>query len=102
MQQEVSRWIPLVVALTAGLAILMRSAQSTKDRRSPGQWMIYRFYKAVQAGWAIVRGIDVGYLEYRRVLGETRIEMENERCLGKLVKARAERESLVQARGQEA
>ena|SRR5581483_3112768 len=102
MEQNLSRWIPLSVALVAGLLILWRAALSTRDRRSPGQWLIYRFYKLVQTGWAIARAIDVGYLEYRRVLQETRIEMENERCLGKMVKGRVEGSTLVPAREQEA
>jgi len=38
--------------------------------------------------WAVLRGIDLGYLEYRRVLKETTIEIQNERCLGKLIRKR--------------
>ena len=45
-------------------------------------------YGFMQFIWALVRGIDVGYLEYRRVLQQTRIEVENERWLGKLIKSR--------------
>lgn len=45
-------------------------------------------YAFMQFIWALVRGIDVGYLEYRRVLQQTRIEVENERWLGKLIKGR--------------
>jgi hypothetical protein len=37
--------------------------------------------------WVMVRAVDVGYLEYRRAIGEAPFEIENERCLGKLVKA---------------
>lgn len=90
IQEQVYRWIPLVIALAAGSIILLRTVQFSKDHRSPGQWLIFRLYKLVQIGWAIVRGIDVGYLEYRRVLHEAQIEIENERALGKLVRARTE------------
>lgn len=88
MQQEAFRWAPLTVALAAGLVILLRNAHGTKERRSPGQWFIFRLYRFMQFVWALVRGIDVGYLEYRRVLQQTRIEVENERWLGKLIKGR--------------
>ncbi len=88
MQQEAFRWAPLTVALAAGLIILIRNAQLSKERRSPGQWFIFRMYRFMQFIWALVRGIDMGYLEYRRVLQQTRIEVENERWLGKLIKGR--------------
>ncbi len=88
MQQQAFQWAPLTVALVAGLLILVRNAQPTQERRSPGQWFIYRLYRFMQFIWALVRGIDVGYLEYKRVLQQSRIEVENERWLGKLVKGR--------------
>jgi len=62
MQEQALRWIPLAVALTAGLAILLRNTQITKERRSPGQWLIFRLYRLMRLVWAIVRGIDMGYL----------------------------------------
>ena len=55
----------------------------------------------MQFVWALVRGIDVGYLEYRRVLQQTRIEVENERWLGKLIKGR-QQESVLTPIEQEA
>ncbi len=88
MEQQAFRWAPLTVALAAGLLILLRNAQLTKERRSPGQWLIFHSYRFMQFIWALVRGIDVGYLEYQRVLQQTRIEVENERWLGKLIKGR--------------
>lgn len=45
------------------------------------------FYKVVRFGWAVLRAVDVGYLEYRRTVQETPLAMENERFLGKIVKA---------------
>jgi hypothetical protein len=86
MQQELSRWIPLIVAIVAGSAILLRHAYGTKERRSPGQWVIFQMYRVIRIGWALIRGIDVGYLEYRRVLEQAAIQVENERQLGKLAK----------------
>ncbi len=88
MEQQAFRWAPLTVALVAGLLILLRNVQMTGERRSPGQWFIFRMYRFMQFVWALVRGIDVGYLEYRRVLQQSRIEVENERWLGKLIKGR--------------
>lgn len=88
MEQQAFRWAPLTVALAAGLLILLRNTQIAKERRSPGQWLIFRLYGFMQFVWALVRGIDVGYLEYRRVLQQTKIEVENERWLGKLIKGR--------------
>ena len=88
MQEQAFRWAPLTIALAAGLLILVKNATMTKERRSPGQWFIFRMYMFMQFIWALVRGLDVGYLEYRRVLQQTRIEVENERCLGKLKKGR--------------
>lgn len=84
MEQQAFRWAPLAVALAAGVIILLRNTQLSGERRSPGQWFIFRMYGFMQFVWALVRGIDVGYLEYRRVLQQTRIEVENERWLGKL------------------
>ena len=88
MEQQAFRWAPLTVSLVAGLLILLRNAQFTKERRSPGQWFIFRMYQGMQFIWAVVRGLDVGYLEYRRVLQQSKIQVENERELGKLIKGR--------------
>ena len=85
--QQASRWIPLAIALSAVTFILFKNFQVSKARRSSGQWLIYCLYKTTRVFWAVVRGIDVGYLEYRRVLREANIEVENEKCLGKLIKA---------------
>lgn len=85
-----SRWIPLAVALAASLAVLIRNVQMSKERRSWGQLLIFTLYRGLRVVWAILRGIDVGFLEYRRVLQETSIEIQNERSLGKLIKRRAE------------
>ena len=52
--------------------------------------MILTFYKVVRFGWAVLRGVDVGYLEYRRTVQETPLAMENERFLGKIVKVSKE------------
>lgn len=90
MEQQVSRWIPLAVALAASLAVLIRNVQMSKERRSWGQLLIFTLYRGLRVVWAILRGIDVGFLEYRRVLQETSIEIQNERSLGKLIKRRAE------------
>jgi len=84
---ELMRWIPLGVALAAVLTVLLRHLHVTKERRSFGQLIILGFYKWMRYLWAIVRAIDVGYLEYRRVLEDTPLQIENEKHLGKLVKA---------------
>ncbi len=90
MEQQFSRWIPLAVALAASLAVLIRNVQVSKERRSWGQLLIFTLYRGMRVVWAILRGIDVGFLEYRRVLQETSIEIQNERSLGKLIKRRKE------------
>jgi hypothetical protein len=90
MEQEATRWIPLAIALGAVMVVLFRNIQLTKERRSSGQLLIFALYRAMRIVWAVLRGIDVGYLEYRRVLQETPIEVENERRLGKLVKGRGD------------
>jgi hypothetical protein len=79
-------WSTLAIAFVLGLTVLLKK-QAKKERRSWGQWVILLLYKAVRRFWAIVRAIDVGYLEYRRAIKEAPFEIENERCLGKLVKA---------------
>jgi hypothetical protein len=86
VQEQVLHWSTLAVAFLLGLTVLLRK-QGKKERRSLGQWVILLLYKAVRRFWAIVRAIDVGYLEYRRAIKEAPFEIENERCLGKLVKA---------------
>ena len=95
MDSQISRWIPLSVALAASIAILIRNMQSRRERRSSGQLMIFTLYRGMRLVWAILRGIDLGYLEYRRVLKETSIEIQNERCLGKLIKKRQATEAVV-------
>ncbi|MBV9500260.1 MAG: hypothetical protein JO138_12885 [Acidobacteriaceae bacterium] len=89
MQEEISRWTTLGIALAAGLIILLVNRRTVKERRSSGQWIILQLYKAMRFFWALVRAVDVGYLEYRRIQQEAELEIENERCLGKLVKASA-------------
>src|SRR5690348_9135609 len=86
MEQQASHWITLSFVLLAGAVVLVRNRRVTNERRSLGQWLIFRFYKAVRFFWAVGRGIDVGYLEYRQVLSRALLEMENEKVLGKLVK----------------
>jgi hypothetical protein len=88
VDSQISRWIPLSIALAASLAVLIRNVQGSKERRSWGQLLIFTLYRGMRVIWAILRGIDLGYLEYRRVLKETAIEIQNERCLGKLIKKR--------------
>jgi hypothetical protein len=95
MEDQLMRWIPLAVALAAVGTILFRNMQVTKERRSFGQFLILGFYKWMRYLWAIVRAIDVAYLEYRRVLEETPLQMENEKQLGKLVKVSLNTKSAV-------
>ena len=97
MEQQTSHWITLTTALTVGLMILLFNLRPKKSRRSFGQWVILTLYKVIRFFWAIVRAVDVAYLEYRRALQETPLEIENERCLGKIVKAAAEDETSVSA-----
>ena len=86
MQDQVIRWIPLAIALAATATIMFRHMHVTKERRSFGQFFILAVYKWMRWIWAIVRAIDMAYLEYRRVLEDTPLQMENEKYLGKLVK----------------
>jgi hypothetical protein len=86
MKEQVLHWSALGVAFALGLTVLVAKKQTTRERRSWGQWMILRLYKAAWRFWVIVRAIDVGYLEYRRAIGEAPFEIENERFLGKLIK----------------
>ena len=97
MEQQTSHWITLTTALTVGLMILLFNIRPKKSRRSFGQWVILTLYKVIRFFWAIVRAVDVAYLEYRRALQETPLEIVNERSLGKIVKAAAEDEAGVPA-----
>jgi hypothetical protein len=97
MEQQTSHWITLTTALTVGLMILLFNLRPKKERRSFGQWVILTLYKVIRFLWAIVRAADVAYLEYRRALQETPLEVENERSLGKIVKAAPEDEAGVPA-----
>ena len=96
MDQRASHWLPLAIALTAGLLILWRMSLSATQRRSSGQLFILFLYKVMRRAWAIVRAIDFGYLEYRRFLQETPIEIENERWLGKLIKSGSDKRAALQ------
>lgn len=86
MEEQLMRWMPLAIALAAVGTILFRHMHVTKERRSFGQFLILGVYKWMRYVWAVVRAIDVAYLEYRRVLEDTPLQIENEKHLGKLVK----------------
>ena len=86
MREQIVHWIPLSFAILIGGVVLYRNHRIAGERRSVGQWIILLCYKMIRFLWAVVRGIDVGYLEFRRALLLTDIETENERTLGKRVK----------------
>jgi hypothetical protein len=92
VEQQASHWITIAVIFSVGLTVLLFNMRSVKERRSLGQWLILQLYKVVRFGWAVLRAVDVGYLEYRRTVQETPLLMENERFLGKIVKATAKDE----------
>jgi hypothetical protein len=85
MQQQASQWITLGIALAAGSFFLLRNVRPAKERRSLGQAFIRLLYRIVRFFWAGVRAVDIGYLEYRRVVTTMPLEIENERQLGKLI-----------------
>ncbi len=85
MEEQVLHWSTLGVASILGLSILM-AKHARRERRSWGQWVILLLYRTLGRLWAMVRAIDMGYLEYRRAIKEVPFQIENERCLGKLVK----------------
>ncbi len=95
MEEQLMHWMPLAIALAAVLTVLLRQMHITKERRSFGQFLILGSYKWMRFLWAIVRAIDVGYLEYRRVLEDTPLQIENEKYFGKLVKASLDEKSAV-------
>lgn len=86
MEQNASQWVTLGVALAAGSFFLLRNVRPSKERRSMGQAFIHLLYRIVRFFWSAVRAVDIGYLEYRRVVTTMPLEIENERQLGKLVK----------------
>jgi hypothetical protein len=86
MEEQLLHWSALGIAFALGLTVLVAKKQTMRERRSLGQWMILRLYMTAWRFWVIVRAIDVGYLEYRRAIGEAPFEIENERFLGKLIK----------------
>ncbi len=96
MTQQVSHWLPLSFALILGGVILARNTRITGERRSFGQWIILSFYRVMRFLWAIVRGIDIGYLEFRQVLKQVQLESENERTLGKRIKQAEKEKSATQ------
>jgi hypothetical protein len=87
MQEQLLHWSTLGVAFVLGLTVLVVKKQDTRERRSWSQWVILRLYMTAWRFWVMVRAIDVGYLEYQRAIGDAPFEVENERYLGKLVKA---------------
>jgi hypothetical protein len=87
MEQQASHWITVAVIFSIGLTVLLFNMKSMKERRSLGQWIILQLYKVVRFGWAVLRALDVGYMEYRRTIQETPLLIENERFLGKIIKA---------------
>ena len=97
MEEQMLHWSSLGIALVLGLTVLVAKRQTRRERRSWGQWMILRFYMAAWRFWVMVRAVDVAYLEYRRAIGETPFEIENERFLGKLIKPSTTRAAEVRA-----
>jgi hypothetical protein len=97
MQHELSQWLPVSLALVVGFLILLRHMNVSNDRRSFGQWTILSLYRMVHFFWAVARAVDLGYLEYRRIIQESRIEIENEKFFGKIVKASANANSVGEA-----
>jgi hypothetical protein len=93
VEQQASHWITVAVIFSIGLTVLLFNMKSMKERRSLGQWIILQLYKVVRFGWAVLRAVDVGYLEYRRTVQETPLLMENERFLGKIIKSTANDEN---------
>lgn len=73
-----------VVLLLLAIAF-WRHFDTKRPHRSVWQALILLLYHTIRFFWAIVRGIDMGYLEFRRVMRETPIETGNERELGKLL-----------------
>ena len=86
MGQQTYGWFVLLSALGVGSAILLRYVRPTKERRTIGQWTIVQLYKAARYVWAIVRGLDAGYLEFQQVRRTMALEIQNEHQLGKLIK----------------
>jgi hypothetical protein len=86
VEQQASQWVTLGIALAAGSFFLLRSVRPAKERRSAGQAFIHLLYRIVRFFWAAVRAVDIGYLEYRRVVTQMPLEIENERQFGKLIK----------------
>ncbi|MGH9652465.1 MAG: hypothetical protein ACRD6B_03250 [Bryobacteraceae bacterium] len=86
MEQQASQWVTLGIALATGSFFLLRNVRPAKERRSMGQASIHLLYRTVRFFWAVVRAVDIGYLEYRRVLTQMPLEIENERQFGKLIR----------------
>ncbi len=86
MEQDLVHWLPLSLTFVIAGVFLWRHRRPKADRHSCGQRAILLFYRVIRFLWAIVRGVDVGYLEFRKVLASTVIDMENEKVLGRLVK----------------
>jgi hypothetical protein len=86
VEEQMLHWSSLGIAFVLGLTVLVAKRQTRRERRSWSQWMILRLYMAAWRFWVMVRAVDVGYLEYRRAIGDTPFEIENERFLGKLIK----------------
>ncbi len=97
MEEQMLHWSSLGIALVLGVTVLVAKRQTRRERRSWSQWMILRLYMTAWRFWVMVRAVDVGYLEYRRAIGETPFEIENERFLGKLIKPSRDRAAVARA-----
>ena len=97
MEQQTSHWITLTTALTVGSDDSVIGSSTEKIRRLFGQWVILTFYKVNPFLLGDSSGGRCWLPEYRPPLQETPLEIENERSLGRIVKAAAEDEAGVPA-----
>ena len=77
--------IPILAAAGVGVILALRHFDRKASHRSILQMVIYAMYWVARWQYSVIRGIDAGYVAYRRTLSETRLDIENERELGLLI-----------------
>lgn len=84
--------LPLVnlfpIALVMGVIVFMAFRRNDRKRphRSFFQLIVFALYFIARWQYALIKGIDQGYVQYRLALQQTELEIDNERELGLILR----------------
>jgi hypothetical protein len=84
--------MPFMAIMLLTMIVAFRRHDQKCRHRSFIQWSIYLMRRLSLFLWAVVSGLDAGYLNYRQVLASYKEPLENEEALGLLLGAKSSQE----------